>query len=78
MGGHIWIESEGIDKGSTVTFIVKLGMCIAASDSTSSTQHLAAPKGRPNHGSGDLVGHKAVFRDSDGIGSSHPRYQRSL
>ncbi|GLU07337.1 hypothetical protein SLE2022_242990 [Rubroshorea leprosula] len=27
MGGHIWIESEGLDKGSTVTFLVKLGIC---------------------------------------------------
>lgn len=27
MGGHIWIESEGPDKGSTATFIVKLGIC---------------------------------------------------
>ncbi|XP_020224435.1 ethylene receptor [Cajanus cajan] len=26
MGGHIWIESEGINKGSIVTFIVKLGI----------------------------------------------------
>ncbi|KAL8548758.1 hypothetical protein ACS0TY_007864 [Phlomoides rotata] len=27
MGGHIWIESEGIGLGSTTTFVVKLGMC---------------------------------------------------
>ncbi|KAK6941032.1 Signal transduction histidine kinase, dimerization/phosphoacceptor domain [Dillenia turbinata] len=27
MGGQIWIESEGPDKGSTATFIVKLGVC---------------------------------------------------
>ncbi|PIA57498.1 hypothetical protein AQUCO_00600311v1 [Aquilegia coerulea] len=27
MEGHIWIESEGFDKGSTVTIIVKLGTC---------------------------------------------------
>ncbi|PON40531.1 Phytochrome [Parasponia andersonii] len=27
MGGHIWIESDGLDKGSTATFIAKLGIC---------------------------------------------------
>ncbi|XP_027118146.1 probable ethylene response sensor 1 isoform X1 [Coffea arabica] len=27
MGGHIRIESEGLGKGTTVTFIVKLGIC---------------------------------------------------
>ncbi|KAG8389523.1 hypothetical protein BUALT_Bualt02G0238200 [Buddleja alternifolia] len=26
MGGHIWIESEGLGKGSTFTFIIKLGI----------------------------------------------------
>lgn len=27
MGGEIWIESDGLGKGSTVTFIVRLGIC---------------------------------------------------
>ncbi|GFQ02481.1 ethylene receptor 1 [Phtheirospermum japonicum] len=27
MGGHIWIESEGVGKGSTFSFIVRLGAC---------------------------------------------------
>lgn len=26
MDGHIWIESEGLGKGCTATFIVKLGI----------------------------------------------------
>lgn len=26
MEGHIWIESEGVGKGSTAIFIVKLGI----------------------------------------------------
>lgn len=26
MEGHIWIESEGLGKGSTAIFIVKLGI----------------------------------------------------
>lgn len=27
MGGHVWIESEGLGLGSTATFVVKLGTC---------------------------------------------------
>lgn len=27
MGGHMWIESEGVGHGSTVTFLVRLGIC---------------------------------------------------
>jgi len=26
MDGHIWVESEGIGKGTLVTFVVKLGL----------------------------------------------------
>jgi ethylene receptor len=26
MGGHIWVESEGLGKGTLVTFVVKLGL----------------------------------------------------
>ena len=26
MGGHIWVESEGPGKGTTVTFVVRLGL----------------------------------------------------
>ncbi|KAF3436489.1 hypothetical protein FNV43_RR23581 [Rhamnella rubrinervis] len=75
MGGHIWMDSEGVDKGSCAIFIVKLRN---QSDKCSGRQ--VVPKGRPNHGSGDLVGHKPVFRDNDGAGTSIsiPRYQRSL
>nr|ASM58234.1 ethylene receptor [Mangifera indica] len=69
MAGHIWIESEGLDKGSTVTFLVQLGIC---------TTHQAVPKGRVNHGSADLSGHKQVFRDTDEVALSKTRYQRSL
>ena len=40
MGGHIWIDSEGIDKGSTANFVVKLGICNNPSDS-SKNDHIA-------------------------------------
>ncbi|XP_057964252.1 probable ethylene response sensor 1 [Malania oleifera] len=68
MGGHIWIESEGLDKGSTVTFVVKLGICNNP-DELSAQQ--SAPR-RANHGSAELAGHKTVIRDNE------PRYQRSF
>ncbi|KAI3881982.1 hypothetical protein MKX03_007574 [Papaver bracteatum] len=45
MDGHIWIESEGIDKGSTATFIVKLGVHDERSE-LSGKQSL--PRARPN------------------------------
>ncbi|KAL6210338.1 hypothetical protein ACLB2K_015571 [Fragaria x ananassa] len=75
MGGHIWIESEGIDKGTLVVFIVKLAIC----DSCSTTiAHQTAPKGEANHGSADLIGYKPAFRDGYGLASTNARYQRSL
>uniref|UniRef100_A0A5B6YNZ4 histidine kinase n=1 Tax=Davidia involucrata TaxID=16924 RepID=A0A5B6YNZ4_DAVIN len=75
MEGHIWIESEGLNKGSTVTFIVKLGIC---NNQNESTVQLVAPRGRANQGSADLIRHKPLIKDDDGIASSIPRYQRSL
>ncbi|XP_004290821.1 PREDICTED: ethylene response sensor 1 [Fragaria vesca subsp. vesca] len=75
MGGHIWIESEGIDKGTLVVFIVKLAIC----DSCSTTiAHQTVPKGEANHGSADLIGYKPAFRDGYGLASTNARYQRSL
>ncbi|GMN52378.1 hypothetical protein TIFTF001_021518 [Ficus carica] len=38
MGGHIWIESDGLDKGSTATFVVKLGICNNLSDPSRNEQ----------------------------------------
>lgn len=69
------MESEGIDRGSCATFIVKLGMCNNQSDPCG---RQVAPRGRPNHGSDDLIGHRQVFRDNDGAVPSISRYQRSL
>ncbi|KAB5569483.1 hypothetical protein DKX38_003276 [Salix brachista] len=69
MKGHIWIESEGLDKGTVTTFIVKLGLCNNPDDPS---VHQAASRGRASHGSGDLMGHKPLFRD-DGFASSNPR-----
>ncbi|KAM1449644.1 hypothetical protein ACFX1R_009306 [Malus domestica] len=41
MGGHIWIESEGIDRGSIVAFIVQLGICDNHSDTTTHQVQIA-------------------------------------
>nr|BAA37137.1 ethylene response sensor [Passiflora edulis] len=75
MGGHIWIESEGLNKGTVVTFIIKLGLCTNPED-LSMLQ--AASRRRANHGSVDLKGHKLLFRDNDGVPPPNPRYQRSF
>ena len=77
MGGHIWIESEGIDRGSIVAFIVQLGICDNHSDTTTHQVQMP-PKGQANYGSGDVIGHKPAFRDCFGVTSSNARYQRSL
>ncbi|KAJ4849111.1 cystinosin-like protein ers1, partial [Turnera subulata] len=76
MGGHIWIESDGLDKGTVTTFIVKLGLRTNHPDDSS--MHQAAYRVRANHQSVDLKGHKLLFRDNDGVPPSNPRYQRSL
>ncbi|CAK7348352.1 unnamed protein product [Dovyalis caffra] len=60
MGGQIWIESEGLDKGTVATFIVKLGLCNNPDDPS---VHHAASRGRANEGSGDIIGHKPLFRE---------------
>lgn len=75
MGGHIWIESEGADKGCTATFIVKLGICNSPTDPS---ERKVGTKGQTTHGSGDLTRHKPLYRDNDGSTSSNPRYQRSF
>lgn len=75
MGGHIRIESEGLDKGCTATFLVKLGICTKPFDLSI---HQVVPKGRVNHVSADLTGHKPVFRDTAEVALSKTRYQRSL
>ncbi|XP_050877185.1 probable ethylene response sensor 1 [Lathyrus oleraceus] len=42
MGGHIWMESGGPDKGSTTTFVVKLGIC----GNPDSSDHQATTRGQ--------------------------------
>lgn len=74
MGGHIWMESEGHDKGSTATFIVKLGIC----GNPDSSDHQAARRGQAYSGSGGLARFKHLVKDDDDIGFSNRRNQRSF
>ncbi|KAK8509816.1 hypothetical protein V6N13_093661 [Hibiscus sabdariffa] len=76
MGGHILMESEGLNKGSTATFLVKLGICNNPNDESIHLQ--VSPHVRAYHGSADLTGQKTTIRDIDKGDSSNARYQRSL
>ncbi|KAI6674579.1 hypothetical protein NL676_002485 [Syzygium grande] len=61
MGGHISIESEGHDKGTEVTFIIKLQKCSNANDLAA---HRSTPRAQFGHGSADFAWHKP-HRDTD-------------
>lgn len=81
MGGHIWIESGGLGKGTTVAFLVKLGHYNYPNDPT--MQQLVprmVPKSRPHQGSGELIKHRQLDRDDyDYKGAaSFPLYNRSM
>ncbi|KAI3969589.1 hypothetical protein MKX01_020150 [Papaver californicum] len=63
MKGHIWIESEGLGKGCTAIFIVKLGI---ANQSTESEQHFV-PKLHGNHAPATFQGLKVLVIDDNGM-----------
>ncbi|CAN4091386.1 unnamed protein product [Withania somnifera] len=75
MKGNIWVESEGLGKGTTVTFLVKLGVC----NHPNAVPLLpTAPKGRFNKGSDDLFRYRQFRGDDGGMSVNVQRYQRSL
>ncbi|XP_057459185.1 ethylene receptor [Lotus japonicus] len=63
MEGDIWIESEGIGKGCTVTFVVKLGI----PDRSNEFKLPFAPKVPVNHGSANFAGLKVLVMDDNGV-----------
>ncbi|CAJ2655414.1 ethylene receptor [Trifolium pratense] len=63
MEGHIWIESEGIGKGCTVTFIVKLGI----PDRSNEFKLPYIPKALVNHASSNFSGLKVLVMDDNGV-----------
>ncbi|KAJ0565318.1 putative histidine kinase [Helianthus annuus] len=82
MGGHIWIESGGLGKGTTVAFLVKLGHYNHnPHPNNSSMQHhvpQTVPKPRPHQGSGELIKHRHLEREDYKVTASFPLYNRSM
>lgn len=74
MDGHIWIESEGLDKGSTATFVVKLGICNNPNEEPG--KHMV-PRAQLHEGNTHTAGNKPLSKDDRGVPSLVPRYQRS-
>lgn len=60
MEGHIWIESEGLGKGCTAIFIVKLGIPEHSNESKLSFM----PK-LPGHGQTNFPGLKVLVMDDN-------------
>lgn len=75
MKGNIWVESEGLGKGTTVTFVVKLGVC---NHPNALPLLPTAPRGRLNKGSDDLFRYRQFRGDDGGMSVNVQRYQRSL
>lgn len=61
MNGHIWIESEGIGKGSVVTFIVRLQL-----QSTSASERERGSREEQQNRS-DLKGLKVLVTDDNSV-----------
>ncbi|BBM97851.1 ethylene receptor [Marchantia polymorpha subsp. ruderalis] len=63
MEGHIWIESEGLGKGSTVIFIVKLALPEHVNDIDRQT----TPAVQPSHLRTDFSGVRVLVTDDNGV-----------
>ncbi|PKI74503.1 hypothetical protein CRG98_005123 [Punica granatum] len=61
MDGYIWIESEGLGKGCTATFIVKLGI----PEQLKESKFLVLPKVPGNHVHANLAGLKVLVMDDN-------------
>lgn len=62
MGGEIWVESEGVGKGTTVTFIVKLGL----PEKPSEQDRQITPSPASVHLRTDFSGVKILVTDDNG------------
>lgn len=63
MGGHIYIESEGLGKGSTAVFIVKLGI----PERLNETKLAFAPKLPASQGRTNFPGLKVLLMAENGL-----------
>ncbi|THG13186.1 hypothetical protein TEA_028737 [Camellia sinensis var. sinensis] len=68
MDGHIWIESEGLGKGCTAIFIVKLGIPRSLNES----KPPFVPKAPANHGQTNFPGLKVLIMDDNGLVTDPP------
>lgn len=75
MKGRIWLESEGIGKGCTTIFIVKLGI---SEDPTRRFQQNLLPPIRTGQGEADPFGLKPNLKDEKNTIPSKIRHQRSF
>eukprot|EP01018_Ginkgo_biloba_P005353 Gb_11604 [translate_table: standard] len=64
MEGHIWLESEGLGKGSTVIFIVKMGI---AEHSSEMEPRVVTPIQQPNIVHTNFAGLKVLVTDENGV-----------
>ena len=62
MEGHIWIESEGLGKGCTAVFIVKLGI----PECLNQSKLAFMPKVSTSHGQTAFPGLKVLVMDENG------------
>eukprot|EP01018_Ginkgo_biloba_P032745 Gb_36440 [translate_table: standard] len=63
MEGHIWLESEGLGKGSTAIFIVKLGIA----DQVNGLEPQAAFPIQPSSSRANFTGLKVLVTDDNGV-----------
>ena len=63
MDGHIWIESEGLGKGCSASFIVKLGF----PDRPNEAKLHYGPKVQANHVQTNFAGLKVLVMDDNGL-----------
>lgn len=61
MNGHIWIESDGLGRGSVVTFIVRLQL------QSASANERERPSGEDNLNKADLKGLKVLVTDDNSV-----------
>ncbi|KAK6120172.1 hypothetical protein DH2020_046078 [Rehmannia glutinosa] len=76
MGGHIWIESEGLGKGSTFTFIVKLGICNNQNELAIMPE--ASVVDRANQRREEIFNQVGFGRNDERVSMSFPRYETDL
>ncbi|GAB2284232.1 mitochondrial 2-enoyl thioester reductase [Dionaea muscipula] len=76
MGGQIWLESEGLEKGSLVTFIVKLGVCSYPNELPA--QPAVVGRGQNSVVHSNFIGDGPLMKLDNRKSFLNHRYERSL